>query len=255
MRETCVRAQSLGLQVVAFTDHADHTAIAGGRHLDLAGYLETLARCRQEFPRLAIWSGAELGEPHRFPVETAELLAQGDFDLVLGSVHAIEVGGRLEDCSMGPGGPGSDPVAWMRLYWGEVLRLLESAASFQVLAHLEYPKRYWPPGGQPYRAADYREEIQMVLERAARRELILEINSSAGLEPERGLCPGPEVVRWWRRAGGRAVSVGSDAHRPGAVGRGLDRALEAAAWAGFTSGQILGGTLAARPLSLDGPPW
>ena len=135
----------------------------------------------------------------------------------------------------------------MRLYWGETLRLLESAGPFQVLAHLEYPKRYWPGGWLPYRAADFREEIQAVLERAAELELILEINSSAGLEPGRGLCPGPEVVRWWHAAGGRAVSVGSDAHRPDAVGRGLDRALEAAALAGFEPGQVLGGALATRP--------
>jgi histidinol-phosphatase (PHP family) len=247
MRETCALAAGLGLRVVAFTDHADYTAVADGRRLDLDGYRDGLARCRREFPRLAIWSGVELGEPHRFPAETAELLAQGDFDLVLGSVHAVEIEGQLVDCSSGPGGPERDPVAGMRLYWGETLRLLESVGSFQVLAHLEYPKRYWPGGRQPYRAADFREEIQAVLERAAELELILEINSSAGLEPGRGLCPGPEVVRWWRAAGGRAVSIGSDAHRPDALGRGLDLALEAAALAGFQAGQILGGALAARP--------
>lgn len=72
MRRTCARAVKIGLPAVAFTEHADYTpwivltddldehshlktfATPDGtltpRALDLDGYLESLQRCREEFP-------------------------------------------------------------------------------------------------------------------------------------------------------------------------------------------------------------
>ena len=233
MERTCARAVELGLGAVAFTEHADFTPVAQGARLDVAGYLDCLARCRAQFPGLAIWSGVELGEPHRFIEETTAVLRQGPFDLILGSVHCVESQGRLVDCSALGSNPALDPGAVMRDYFHEVLGLLAAPVEFQVLAHLEYPKRYWPVGGPGYSSQDYRAEIEAVLEEAARRGVALELNTTRGVDQIRGLCPGPEVVGWWRQAGGRAVAIGSDAHQPEALGAGLAVAQEVARAAGF----------------------
>lgn len=240
MERSCERALALGLAAVAFTDHVDRTAIAT-RDFDPHGYQEELQRCRRRFPRLRILSGVELGEPHRFPGETAGLLAAGQFDWVLGAIHCVSVEGRLEDLSEPGGKLGLQPQATVRDYLDEVLALLGSPAPITSLAHLEYPKRYWPPEWPPYRSQDYRDRILAVLEAAARRGLTLEINTTTGAAGEAGLCPAPEVVRWWREAGGRSVCLGSDAHRPDQVGGGLALAQEVALAAGFTApGSVLG---------------
>ena len=110
--------------------------------------------------------------------------------------------------------------------------LRESDAPFDVLAHIDYPKRYWPQGST-YDACRFEGEFRKVLRAAARREVALEINTTRGGAVERYLCPAPAVLNWWREEGGRAVSFGSDAHSPGYVGRGFDTATELARSAGF----------------------
>ncbi|MHB8394376.1 MAG: histidinol-phosphatase HisJ family protein [Candidatus Dormibacteria bacterium] len=239
MEKTCAQATELGLKAVAFTEHADYSPIAAGAKLDIDGYRDSLARCQRLFPHLQLWSGVELGEPHRFPRAAADVLARGSFDLVLGSVHCIVADERMVDCStLGSENSGS-PDQVLREYFREMLRLLATPLEFHVLAHLEYPKRYWPPGVPDYRSEDYRSEIQAVLELASARGIALELNTTRGIDPGRGLCPSPQVLRWWREAGGRLVSIGSDAHQPEALGGGFQLALAAAEAAGFRTSEML----------------
>ena len=233
MVASCQRALALGLQVVAFTEHADYSDLAGGARLDVAGYLEAIAHCRREFPRLSVWSGVELGEPHRFPREASSLLSQGRFDLVLGSVHSvISAGSVLEFSELGQESD-SDPRQLMRAYFEELRQLIEGPVEVQVLAHLEYPKRFWLAGWPPYDPQAYRAEILTVLEAAARHDLALELNTSRGGDPVWALGPGPTVIGWWRDVGGRQLSVGSDAHDPSAVAAGFLLAGQVAASTGF----------------------
>ena len=63
--------------------------------LDVEGYSADLARCREEFPDLRILSGIEAGEPHLFPASVAAVLAAGNFERVLGSLHGIVYDGTL----------------------------------------------------------------------------------------------------------------------------------------------------------------
>ncbi len=110
---------------------------------------------------------------------------------------------------------------------------MEGGQGFEVLAHLDYPKRYWPHAEVPYREQDYEEEFRAVLRAAAVRDLALEINTTRGVEPGRGLCPGPVVLRWWVEEGGRALSFGSDAHDPERIALGFELAARLAEGLGF----------------------
>src|SRR2546425_787510 len=71
------------------------------------------------------------------------------------------------------------------------------------------------------------------LRAAAARGTVLELNTMRGRDPARFLCPGPVVLDWWREEGGRALSFGSDAHRPETIAAGFGLAQEVAAAAGF----------------------
>jgi histidinol-phosphatase (PHP family) len=239
MVETCERATQMGFRVVAFTDHADHVEVGGG-DFDVSGYLQLISDCRRRFPKLTILSGVELGEPHLFPEWALQVTAQGAFDLVLGSVHSLPLDEGMLDCSLLQPMESIPPSDLMHRYFSEVLRLLEGPVDFSVLAHLEYPKRYRPVGWPPYHSADHREDIQAVLEAAVRRGVVLELNTTRGGDPQRCLCPSPEVISWWRQAGGREVSIGSDAHRALDLGGGLRLACQVLEDAGFepTQGRL-----------------
>ena len=260
MMATCARAVELGLSALAFTEHADFTlwvspppaaeATRPGRRwparvpaashtgdLDITGYWAALERCRGAYPSLRIESGIELGEPHLFPDRTAELLAQRPLDRVLGSLHCIEVDGELVDMSV----PGvlEAGVAHGRFrgYLLATLALVESGAPFAILAHLDYPKRYWPHSEVRFDERDFEEEYRAVLAALARSGRALEVNSSRAMAAPRAPSPGLLPLRWWHEEGGGAVSFGSDAHRPQDVGAGLVDAAQLAEAAGFRPGR------------------
>lgn len=235
MEATCRRALEVGLPAVAFTEHVDFVegVHADLRPLEVESYWLELERCRALFPQLRILSGVELGEPHLFADRAAAVLAQGPLDRILGSAHCFPWQGQLMDASqLSRLAPSEAPEA-VRSYLVQTLALAESAQPFAVLAHLDYYKRYWPHDQVPYRPHDFEEETRAVLRALAATGRALEVNTTRGMEPARGLCPGPEVLGWWLEEGGRAVCFGSDSHDPARVGFGLELAAQVVEAAGF----------------------
>jgi len=230
MERSCERAIEVGLPAIAFTEHADWALVHEGQHsVDIAGYLDAVERCRAKFKDLRILTGVELGEPHWFPKETAEVLAAGPLDQVHGSIHCIRLGGRLIDASQFRERPGIDFREAVTEYFRETLAMVESGQPFETLAHLDYPKRYWLDGLAPYREEDYEAVIRAILVAAAHTGRVLEVNTTRG----RTLCPDITVVRWWREVGGQAVQYGSDAHQPDKVAEGFMLATQMVEAAGF----------------------
>jgi len=220
MERCCERAIEIGLPALAFTEHADFVTIHKGQHsVDIAGYLAEIERCRAKFKDLRILSGVELGAVK--------------LDRVLGSIHCVHLGGDEVDASQFHLRPQAEQDEAVREYFREVLRMVESSQPFEVLAHLDYPKRYWPEGATPYREEDYEELIRLVLMAAAQHGCVLEVNTTRGQSDERKLCPGLTVIRWWHELGGAAVSFGSDAHQPDQVGGGFKLATQIVEAAGF----------------------
>ncbi len=230
MERSCERALEVGLPAIAFTEHAEWNVVHEGQHsVDIAGYFEAIERCRAKFKNLRIHTGVELGEPHWFPRETAEVLAAGPLDHVLGSIHCVRIGAELLDASQFRSEEGLDFPAAVREYFRETLAMVDSGQPFETLAHLDYPKRYWREGLPPYRETDYEEQIRTILAAAARTGRVLEVNTTRG----NILCPDLQVVRWWREAGGQAVSFGSDAHQPEKVAANFEVAMQMVESAGF----------------------
>ncbi|CAI7978217.1 hypothetical protein FRAHR75_430066 [Frankia sp. Hr75.2] len=71
-----------------------------------------------------------MGEPHWHTSHAEALLGRGAFERVLASVHsAPAAGGGFTEVSA---------------------RLIERFDAFEILAHIDYPVRYWPADAQPY---------------------------------------------------------------------------------------------------------
>ena len=227
MEQTCARAVAIGLPAVAFTDHADY--ITDAPELDLDGYLERLQRCRDKFPDLQILSGVELGEPHWHFAAAATLLEAGQFDRVLGSLHGLPLGQEIAEMpTLYEQRPAADVV---RAYLAEIPRLIEGFDGFSVLAHLDYPLRYWPSEAGPFDPGAFQEELRDVLRILAGTGRVLEINTSRALSPE--------ITRWWYEEGGTAVSFGSDAHDPASIAHRFTEAAAMAEAIGFRPGRHL----------------
>jgi len=255
MRLACARAVEIGLPGLAFTEHVDFThwsqqdsaelarpsgtavvppaRIAARPRvapLDVEGYLADLARCREEFPDLRILSGIETGEPHLFPASVAAVLAAGDFERVLGSLHGIVYDDTLTGISNALFAR-MDAHEVMRRYFADLVVLVDGSSVFTVLAHCDYPRRYWPTArAGVYAEADFEEEYRSVFGALASSGRALEINTRSPLASV-------NLLRWWWQEGGDAVSFGSDAHEPFRVGEHFDRAVAVAESAGFRPGR------------------
>jgi histidinol-phosphatase (PHP family) len=236
MEHTCARAVQLGLKSLAFTDHADLTPWAAhgdtigpgfrahidsgvfvAEPLDVAGYLECLQRCRHLFPDLQILSGVEISEPHLHTAQTREVLSAARFERVLGSVHSLEDLGTRAHHGLAPGLTGArvevrsayaqrPALDVVRVYLAEVVMMAKSPEPFSVLAHIDYPLRYWPASAGLFKPDFVEDEYRAALEALASSGRSLEVNTRLPLSPQ--------VVDWWHQAGGGSVTFGSDAHEP-----------------------------------------
>nr|WP_246266934.1 PHP domain-containing protein [Nonomuraea typhae] len=195
---------------------------------DPIGYLEAIERCRDRFPGLRILSGMEVGEPHWHAAAVTKLLAGGGFDRVLGSLHCLPYGDGFAE----PPGQYAqrDPADVVRDYLAEIARLVTQSDAFAVLAHIDYPLRYWPEEkAGPFDVLAFQEEFRHALRTTAQSGRALEINTSIPLHPA--------LLGWWHEEGGQAVTFGSDAHEPALLARRFREAADMATAHGFRPGR------------------
>jgi histidinol-phosphatase (PHP family) len=243
MVRSCEQALAAGLPGVAFTDHLDFTTWTDGDQigaenldphryarmhlLDVAGYLAALEDCRRRYPDLRIFSGVEIGEAHLWAASAARTVAGTGVERILGSLHAIPCDGRLTAADdLFRQMPAAEV---MRRYFAELVRLVEGSDIFQVLAHVDFPRRMWPHAAGPYEERAFQAEYRAVLRALAASDRVLEVNTKSPLASA-------ELLKWWREAGGRAVSFGSDAHQPWRVGDKFKLAVDVVEAAGFRAG-------------------
>jgi histidinol-phosphatase (PHP family) len=236
----------LGLPSLAFTDHAEFAprVLTTGSEvpdrliplledglllpaeLDVAGYLATLEQCRAAYPQIRIHSGVEMSEPHWHSDEAATLLERGRFERVLASVHSARVGAGCADVSSRYAE--QPPYDVVRDYLLEAAAMVEGFDGFQVLAHIDFPVRYWPDEEAPYDPGHHEEEHRRVLRALVASDRLLEVNTRVPLDPQ--------VLAWWREEGGRAITFASDAHQPDDLAAGFAEAVRVAQAAGFRPG-------------------
>ena len=250
MEGSCARAVELGLPAIVFTEHLDHTvwrialdgpyatehltALAGPAGLltppvfDAVGYLAAVERCRDRFPQLRVLSGLEVGEPHRHAGQCAQVLAAGRFDRVLGSLHTLpDQGAYAEPWGIYPHRAAHEVV---REYLAGVASMVAAGGLFSVLAHIDYPVRSWPAAtAGPFDPDAFEEEFRHALRATAQSGRALEVNTRLPLHAV--------VLTWWHEEGGDAITFGSDAHLPAAVGHGFADAVRMAEAHGFRPGR------------------
>jgi histidinol-phosphatase (PHP family) len=210
--DICRIALEKKIDVICLTDHLDLSPADEGfgfyRYEDLS---RRIAEAKEEFGgKLTILKGVEFGEPHLHEEEFLQALSR-DYDMVMASVHCVEgyfIGGTrfTEKHSV---------VETFDLYYREVLALVEFGG-FDVLAHVDFPKRYigTPPDDPPIV-----DEIAAVM---ARESIAMEINTSP-LRKGMGECsPDVSILERYIGAGGRRVTIGSDAHRLLEIASGFD---------------------------------
>ena len=229
MMEMCQAAVELNIKEIGFCDHYDlmpeDPCFA---FFQADAWWESLQRCREDFQdSLTIRAGIELGEPHLFQDEMHEILEKYPWDYSMGSMHWVGSKTVFDPSYF----KAPADVAY-RTYFLELAKMV-AHADFDILAHLDFIKRFGFDTYGMYDPFQFESEIRDVLRICATRGFALEVNTAPLRRPVNQIAPSAVILSWFREEGGRWVTLGSDAHLSEHVGFGLESAMSFLRSAGF----------------------
>jgi histidinol-phosphatase (PHP family) len=230
MDEMCRGAIAKGLERICFTEHVDFDPHYDDFiPFDPKKYENTVDTMRKDYgDKLEILKGIEVGEPHVYPKEYETVLKSGDYDVVIASVHYVNLPMGIH--WTGNNGKSIFKYAVERIYrrYYEDLLAVARLGGFDVLGHFDYPKRYLN------RDAEEDELMTEILKTVVKNGNVIEINTS----PLRKGCletsPGKKILDLYKEAGGKRLTIGSDAHRDCDIAANFSEAFALAA--GFEIG-------------------
>ncbi len=226
-------ASRVGLGGVAVTDHCEINAQGRQKLWSYRGLKKSVRDIRRAQAKgLNVLCGVELGQPTYHPESARRVLANADYDIVLGSIHYLRDGRDFYYLKYTDGS--CDPAEIYDRYLDEVLLMAEQS-DFDSLAHLTYPLRYIQ--GRDRVQLDmtrYEDKYDRILTVLAQRGKALEINTSGARRENGFMLPDVHLVRRFRELGGRYITLGSDTHRQEHFAAGLAQGAGEALAAGFT---------------------
>lgn len=226
------RAFSLGMYALTVTDHCDcQEYYSNNVRGDIEASIHDIMKAKGMYTdKIRIYTGIELGQPTQDMKAAKEALSLGEYDFVIGSLHNL----RNEQDFYFLDYTEDNYKSLLDRYFTELLELAESDC-FDSLGHMTYPFRYiYANPDIKTNVMQFAPQVDAVLETLIKNGKALEVNTS-GLRQLIGVTlPDENVVRRFRELGGKYVTLGSDAHRWGDVGAGIEDGLNMLLKCGFT---------------------
>ena len=232
MWEMAQAALAAGLQELCLTDHCDLLS-QDGSHRELAYDWGPVLKQREELlsrygGQLVLPMGLEFGMGH-IDLEAAHaILSQPGLDFVIGSIHNhSEAAGGLDFYYQ-------DYSTLQACYHAldDYFTSMEALALtdvYDVLGHIIYPLRYMERDGQHPSLERYYEQLRTILRTVVQNGRGIELNTYRG----NTLSDWRPVLDLYKEVGGEIITLGSDAHVPQGVGKGIPEACQLLMDAGF----------------------
>lgn len=223
-----------GIAELAITDHVDFEP--GAPAFGYATFADRERLVRQAAERwgpqgVAIRFGAELTYDRTWEADIRDHLARHTYDFTIGSVHDRVVSpyaaNRVQRWVEGRSLPEIVAPAF------EEVEAAARSGLFDALGHLDVVKRYLHPFVSREALAAAPELYEPILRALVESGTALEINTSGLRHPVGETYPSAAVVCRFREMGGRAITVGSDAHRAEHFGWALADGYQYALDGGF----------------------
>ena len=229
MSDMAQAAMDAGLNELCITDHCDFLDQDGipVRTYDWAKALDQFEAAAPFHSRegFSLRLGLELGMPYLDSAAAERICSQPLLDFVLGSVHNLcpEKGGT--DFYYVPYPDPAACYAALDDYFAS-MALLAGTPYYDVLAHIIYPLRYMDV---PVSLERYYDQIRAILRTVTESGRGMEVNTWRG----RTVAEWKPILALYKDCGGEIVTVGSDAHVPNGVGKGIREAQALLADCGF----------------------
>jgi histidinol-phosphatase (PHP family) len=223
-----------GVAELAITDHVDFEPGAPAFGYTAFADRERVVREAAERwgPRgVAIRFGVEITYDRSWESDIRDHLARHAYDFTIGSVHD-RVDSPYHTSRVRSWVTGRSLAEIVEPAFSEVEAAARSGL-FDALGHLDVVKRYLHPHVPTTAFAAAPELYEPILRALVESGTALEINTSGLRHPVAETYPAAPIVARFRELGGRAVTVGSDAHRRDHFGWALRDGYDEAAAAGF----------------------
>lgn len=229
-------AAAAGLNELCVTDHCD-LLDGDGTPKGFFNWPGSKAQYHQLLasppPGLTLRLGIELGSISYAPDTARCILAEGgdEVDFVLGSIHNWIGDKNNRDLYYTDytGDPALCRQAMSNALESTWRMVTECADCYDSLAHIIYPPRYMRRDGQILTMDSYEEPIREIFTAIARTDHALEVNTWRGMD----IDPWLPLLRWYKECGGQYVTLGSDAHSPEDVAKGIREVIPLLQAAGF----------------------
>ena len=232
MVDMAKRAVQYGLTALTLTDHCDLLNYEGGQR-ELEYDWAPVDRERKAMldafgTQIDLPMGIELGMGHIAPDATRKILSQPGLDFVIGAVHNnSEDTGGVDFC-LGDYSTLDNCYKALDNYFPSMIEMA-GAGFYDVVAHIIYPLRYMA-GDYPTPSLDrYQDHIHEILRLAIESGKGIEINTWKGQTLEEWL----PILKMYKEMHGEIITVGSDAHDPTPIGRGIRQVYQMMQDVGF----------------------
>jgi histidinol-phosphatase (PHP family) len=202
-----------GFKYICFTEHVDYNPRDYGYGFyNFEAYSNEIERLRDKFSyNIEILKGIEFSEPQLYKSEFEKELNR-DYDMVMVGLHWTDdkfYGERvlLQKYS---------PEEILEKYFKD-LKEVVSIGGFDVLAHFDFPKRYYG------RHDSDNSIIEIILKILIRNNIVLEINSSGFRKGYNYTLPEFSIIDKYLNFGGNRITLGSDSHSKEEIGSDFDK--------------------------------
>ncbi|MCK8059419.1 MULTISPECIES: histidinol-phosphatase HisJ family protein [unclassified Fusibacter] len=212
-----------GINHITFTDHTDllypHDM---SFEFDLTKYDHMISDLKQRYGhKVHIYKGIEMGLQKNCIIDSELLLERFKPDFVLCSLHTVEG----QDLYYGDFFSKHTPLEAIRIYLQTLLDIVKRFKTFNVIGHLDLPKRY-QPAIYDVPLSEYVDLIDAIFDEIIPRGQGIEINSSGLRGPHKRPFPDYEIIAHYIRRGGKIITFGSDSHSADSLGVGYDLITE-----------------------------
>ncbi|MCL2323399.1 MAG: histidinol-phosphatase HisJ family protein [Oscillospiraceae bacterium] len=189
---------------IILTEHMDLDYLQGGRFVfNPEEYFNSYNKYRGK--RLLL--GIEIGLSEKYLQENNEIIKKYPFDYVLGSLHFVD---EIDVFDKRFYAKKSKEVAY-REYLNEAVRVIDLYDDIDSFAHFDYIARYSPYEDRELYYEDFKEEITNLFTKIIEKGIILELNTKR-LTTEKTINEYIKIFKFYKKLGGRYVTIGSDSH-------------------------------------------
>ena len=211
-------AAELGLGI-SITEHMDMAHPEPDVFFDVKQYFQDYTKYRSD----KVLLGIELGMRTECLQANRNIISNYPFDFVIGSIHFVD---NIEIYQASFYRSRTKHDTYSR-YFQAMLSCLQIYDFVDSVGHIDYISRYARYDDPELYYHEFSDWIDEILKIAAHNEKAIEINTRRLASPEAVTILLPIYKRFYE-LGGRMVTLGSDAHKPEAVGNRMNIARDMA---------------------------